>query len=113
MSLLVVLATLLPGLLWHFAIWLLLASFLLNCLELRHPETYVAMGGSSLRLRNGLSGSLVVLKFVMRRGHRPLGDKLLSILSISLLTYVSVCILAFSFLVILAARLLVNAGAAA
>jgi len=113
MTLLGILSVLLPALLFHFAMWLLLASGLLSCLELRHPGAYAAMGGSSLRLRNGLSGSRVMLKFALRREHRSFKDPLLSIMSFCLLGYTLCTCFAFGALILMAAKALLVSGAMA
>ena len=108
-----ILSILLPSLIFHLAVWLFMASILLRCLELRHPETYLAMGGSLLRLRNGLHGPRTVIKFLVSRAYRSHKDMLLSIMSYSLILYSLAFVLSFIGLAIIAAQLLIRAGTAA
>lgn len=110
--LLKILSVLLPPFVFHLGMGLFMASVLLRLLEFRHPETYRAMGGQSLRLRNGLSGLKAVARFVLSRAYRPLQDRVLSFMSYALMLYTLIFIVSFGALAIMAARLLVTDGAA-
>jgi hypothetical protein len=80
-------------------VWFVLVKLLFNRLEATHPQKYDAMGRPSLFLRNSPAAGWALLKFLVIREHRALGDGYLSRLSDSMLAFLSVYLVMFFGLV--------------
>ena len=76
-------------------IWFVLVKLLFNRLAAAHPAKYEAMGRPSLFLRNSPSGVWAMLKFLVAREHRALGDTYLSKLSDGMLAFLLVYLVLF------------------
>ena len=70
--------------------WFVLIKQLYNRLERTHPEKYEAMGRPSLFLRNNIATNWALLKFLVGREHRVLGDYGLSKLSDAMLVFAAI-----------------------
>jgi len=68
-------------------VWFVLVKLLFNRLAAAHPQKYDAMGRPSLFLRNSPAGVWAMLKFLVVREHRALGDSYLSKLSDGMLIF--------------------------
>ena len=75
--------------------WFVLVKLLFNRLAAAHPQKYEAMGRPSLFLRNSPSGVWAMLKFLVAREHRVLGDRHLSKLSDGMLIFFLVYLVLF------------------
>jgi hypothetical protein len=80
--------------------WLVLCAYFFHYLKKFHPHEYLALGEPGFKV-NG--GSLWVIAYIFRRGHRPLGDRRLSVLC----DLMAVC---FSAVIILITFSLVRTG---
>jgi hypothetical protein len=76
-------------------VWFVLAKLLFNRLAAAHPQEYEAMGRPSLFLRNSPSAGWAMLKFLVGREHRTLGDGYLSKLSDGMLAFLFVYLVLF------------------
>ena len=80
-------------------VWFVLVKLLFNRLEAAHPQRYEEMGRPSLFLRNSPAAGWALLKFLMAREHRSLGDGYLSRLSDAMLAFLAVYLVLFLGLV--------------
>lgn len=76
-------------------VWFVLVKLLFNRLEAAHPQKYEAMGRPSLFFRNSPAGVWAMLKFLVAREHRALGDSYLSKLSDGMLIFFLVYLAVF------------------
>ena len=101
-----------PVLFGMVLVWFVLVKMLFNRLEHAHPQTYEAMGRPSLFLRNSPAGIFAMIKFLVRREHRALGDSHLSKLSNAMLVFLAVYLVLFFGLSGLILGQVTNAAAA-
>lgn len=76
-------------------VWFVLVKLLFNRLAAAHPQKYEAMGRPSLFLHNSPSGVWAMLKFLVAREHRALGDSNLSKRSDGMLIFFLVYLVIF------------------
>ncbi|BBP00127.1 hypothetical protein [Sulfuriferula nivalis] len=76
-------------------LWFVFVRMLYKRLASSHMPQYEAMGKPSLFLHNTLAGTLAMLKFLLKREHKVLGDSYLSKLSDIMLAFLLIYIILF------------------
>jgi hypothetical protein len=79
-------------------VWFVLVTLLFKRLAIAHGRKYAAMGYPSLFSRTDASGTWAMLKFLVARGHRSLGDRYLSRLSDGMLVFSLIYLVLFLWL---------------
>lgn len=76
-------------------VWFVLVKKICSILETRHSGTYEALGRPSLFFRNNPMSTFSLLKFIIAREHRSLGDKELGQLSDFMLAFFALYVFLF------------------